>query len=517
MLATLAAAQFLMLLDSSVMNVAIATVAEDVDTTVTGIQTAITMYTLVMAMFMVTGGKFGSMYGRKRIFMIGCVVYGLGSLTTAVAPNLPILILGWSFFEGIGAAMILPAVVALVAGNVPPEGRPRAFGLVMGAGAIAVAVGPLIGGVATTYFSWRWVFAGEVVVVVLILLLARRIEEPPLPERVTLDVVGAALIAIGLGLAVYGVLRTSEWGWVTPKPGAPSLNGVSLSVWLLLLGGLTILAFFEWESRLVARGREPLIRPSLFRYREMTAGLTVFYVQYLVQAGVFFTIPLFLSVALGLSALETGVRILPLSFALLAGAVGIPRFFPKASPRRVVRLGLLLMVTGTAVLIVALDPDADATIVTVPLLLIGLGIGALASQLGAVTVSAVPDEESGEVGGLQNTATNLGAATGTALAGSILIAALTASFLASVTDNPDIPSSVKEQANVQLAAGIPFMSDHDLQAALDNAGVSPEVATAALEANEQARVDGLRTALAVLALVALSGLFLARGIPKAPE
>ena len=286
-LATLAAAQFLMLLDSSVINVAIATVAKDVGTTVTGIQTAITMYTLVMAMFMVTGGKFGSMYGRKRIFMIGCVVYGLGSLTTAVAPNLPILILGWSFFEGIGAAMILPAVVALVAGNVPPEGRPRAFGLVMGAGAIAVAVGPLIGGVATTYFSWRWVFAGEGVVVVLILLLARRIEEPRLPERVPLDVVGAALIAIGLGLAVYGVLRSSEWGWVTPKPGAPSLNGVSLSVWLLILGGLTILAFFEWESRLVARGREPLIRPSLFRYREMTAGLTVFYVQYLVQAGVF--------------------------------------------------------------------------------------------------------------------------------------------------------------------------------------------------------------------------------------
>jgi EmrB/QacA subfamily drug resistance transporter len=516
-LTTLAAAQFLMLLDSSVMNVAIATVAKDVGTTVTGIQTAITMYTLVMAMFMVTGGKLGSMYGRKRVFMIGCIVYGLGSLTTALAPNLPILILGWSFFEGVGAAMILPAVVALVAGNVPPEGRPRAFGLVMGAGAIAVAVGPLIGGIATTYFSWRWVFAGEVVVVVVILLLARRMEEPPRPERVPLDAVGAMLIAIGLGLAVYGVLRTSEWGWVSPKPDAPTLNGVSLSIWLIILGGLIILAFFEWETRLVANGREPLIKPSLFRYREMTAGLTVFLVQYLVQAGVFFTIPLFLSVALGLSALETGARILPLSFALLAGAVGVPRFFPRASPRRVVRLGLLLMVAGIVVLIVALDPNAEATIVTIPLLLIGLGIGALASQLGAVTVSAVPEKESGEVGGLQNTATNLGAATGTALAGSILIAVLTGSFLTSVSENPDIPSSVKDQANVQLAAGIPFMSDADLQAALNSAGVSPDVATAAVEANDQARVDGLRTALAVLAVVALSGLFFARAIPKAPE
>jgi MFS family permease len=417
--------------------------------------------------------------------------------------------------------MILPAVVALVAANVPVAGRPRAFGLVMGAGAIAVALGPLIGGFATTYFSWRWVFVGEVVVVVLIVFLARRMEEPPRAERVPLDVIGATLVAIGLGLAVYGVLRSAEWGWVRPKDGAPAPGGLSLTLWLIVLGGLIVWVFFEWEARLIARGREPLVRPSIFGYREMNAGLTMFFLQYLVQAGVFFTIPLFLSVALGLSALETGVRILPLSIALLAGAVGIPRFFPRASPRLVVRLGVLGMLAGTLVLIVAIDPDAEAAIVTVPLLLIGLGMGALASQLGAVTVSAVPDELSGEVGGLQNTATNLGAAIGTALAGSILIAALTASFLTGVTENPDIPSSVKDQANVQLAAGIPFMSDADLKAALDQAGVSPDVAAEALEANDQARVDGLRSALSVLALIAVSGLFFARAIPRtaksAPE
>ena len=517
MLPTLAAAQFVMLLDSSVMNVAIATVAKDVGTTVTGIQTAITLYTLVMAMFMVTGGKLGSMFGRKRIFMIGCIVYGVGSLTTALAPNLPILVLGWSFLEGIGAAMILPAVVALVAANVPVEGRPRAFGLVMGAGAIAVAVGPLIGGFATTYFSWRWVFVGEVVVVVLVVLLARRMVEPPLADRVPLDAIGATLLSIGLGLAVYGILRSSEWGWVIPRPGGPSVFGVSPTICLIVLGGLTVWAFFEWEAHLIAQGREPLVRPSIFRYQEMNAGLTMFFVQYLVQAGVFFTIPLFLSVALGLSALETGVRILPLSIALLAGAVGIPKFFPRASPRLVVRLGVLAMLAGTLVLILALDPEAAAAIVTVPLLLIGLGIGAFASQLGAVTVSAVPDKLTGEVGGLQNTATNLGAAIGTALAGSILIAALTTSFLTSVTENPDIPPSVKDQASVQLAAGIPFMSDADLKAALDEVGVPPDVAAEAIEANDQARVDGLRSALSVLALIALSGLFLARAIPTTPK
>jgi MFS family permease len=513
-LVTLAAGQFLMTLDMSVMNVAIATVAKDVGTTVTGIQAAITLYTLVMAMFMMTGGKIGSIIGRRRAFAIGCVVYGLGSLTTAIAPNLPVLVLGWSVLEGLGAALILPAIVALVAGNFPPPDRPRAYGLVMGAGAIAVAIGPLIGGIATTYFSWRWVFAGEVVIVLGIMLLTRRIADAPPEARVRFDTSGAVLAAIGLGMSVLGVLRSAEWGWVVPKPGAPAIFGLSPTVWLVLAGLVVLWVFFEWESRLEAKGREALVKPALFGNRQMTGGLLMFFVLYLVQAGLFFTIPLFLSVSLGLTALETGLRILPLSITLLAAAVGVPRFFPDASPRRVVRLGLVAMFLGIVVLLVAIDAQADARIVTVPLLLAGLGIGALASQLGAVTVSAVPDELSPEVGGLQNTSTNLGAAIGTALAGSILISALTTSFLASVEQNPAIPEAVKSQANVQLAAGVPFMSDADLAAALAAAGTAPDVTEAALAINDQARVDGLRSALLVLAVIAVFGLFAARRIPE---
>jgi Na+/melibiose symporter-like transporter len=267
--------------------------------------------------------------------------------------------------------------------------------------------------------------------------------------------------------------------------------------------------FVEWETRLERTGREPLVPPSIFGSRQMTGGLVMFFTEYLVQAGLFFTIPLFLSVSLGLSTLETGVRILPLSITLLAAAIGIPRLVPDASPRRVVRLGLLAMFAGIITLLAAIDADADADarIVTVPLLLAGLGIGALASQLGAVTVSAVPDRLSPEVGGLQNTATNLGAAVGTALAGSLLIAALTGAFLQGVQENPSIPEQVKSQASVQLAGGVPFMADAD---------VSAEVTTAALEVNRDARVAGLRSALAVLALIALVGLFSARRIPTRP-
>ncbi|MFD4712025.1 MFS transporter [Streptomyces sp. NPDC058430] len=514
-LLTLAAGQFLMALDSSVMNVSIATVAEDVGTTVTGIQGAITAYTLVMAMFMIPGGKVGALIGRKRAFMIGCCVYGCGSLTTSLAPNLPLLLVGWALLEGLGAALILPAIVALVAGNFTTERRPAAYGLVAAAAAVAIAVGPLVGGLATTYFSWRWVFAGEVVVVLGILVSARPIADAPVGERARIDLVGCVLSALGLGISVYGVLRSGEWGWFQPKPGAPAWLGISLVVWLALAGLLLIWLFLRWEARLVKQRREPLIDPALLQNKQLTGGLTMFFFQYLVQMGVFFVVPLYLSIALGLSALKTGARLLPLSLTLLAAAILIPRFFPDVSPRRVVRLGVLALLAGAVVLMAALDAGAGAEIVTVPLLLIGLGMGALASQLGSVTVSAVPEAQSAEVGGVQNAVTNLGASVGTALAGSILIAALTTSFVTSIEQNPAVPADVRSQASVKLQSGAPFLSDAQLKTALDASGTSTEVSQAALDANREARLDGLRAALAVLALTALLALFFTSRIPTA--
>jgi Na+/melibiose symporter-like transporter len=240
----------------------------------------------------------------------------------------------------------------------------------------------------------------------------------------------------------------------------------------------------------------------------------MFFFQYLVQAGMFFVVPLYLSVCLGLSALETGARLLPLSVTLLIAAIGIPRFLPNISPRLVVRVGLLAMLAGTIVLLAGLDPGAGADVVLVPMLLLGLGIGALASQLGSVTVSAVPDEESPEVGGVQNTMTNLGASMGTALAGSLMIAAVTASFLANIQQNPAVPTEVKSEAQVELAGGVPFVSDADLEAALAKTGVSAEGTQATLVAYQDARLDGLRNALAILAVLALGALFYTGRIPS---
>ena len=512
-LLTLAAGQFLMTLDSSVMNVSIATVAKDVGTDVTGIQTAITLYTLVMASLMITGGKLGQILGRKRAFSIGCVIYGCGSLTTALSPSLGVLIVGWSFLEGVGAALILPAIVALVASNFAPSGRPRAYGLVASAGAIAVAAGPLVGGLFTTYLSWRWVFVGEVLVVIAILALARRMADATPETRVKLDLVGTALSALGLALIVFGILRSGAWGFVQPKPGAPEWLGLSPAIWLMLGGGVVLCLFIGWENRRIAHGAEPLVNPAIFKNPTLRGGLTSFFFQYLLQAGLFFAVPLFLSVALGLSAIETGVRLLPLSITLLLAAAGIPKVFPHASPRRVVRLGFLALFAGIVVMIGALDAGAGPEIVTWPMLLAGLGVGALASQLGSVTVSSVPDEQSGEIGGLQNTVTNLGASIGTALAGAVLIATLTTSFMMGIQNNPAVPAEVKSKAQVELAGGVPFVSDADLKTALDKAGLSTQTVNAIVDENATARISGLRSSLSVMAIIALLAVFFSLRIP----
>ncbi len=512
-LLTLAAGQFLMTLDSSVMNVSIATVAADVDTTVTGIQTAITCYTLMMAAFMITGGRLGQILGHRRAFAIGCVVYGCGSLTTALAGNLPVLIFGWSFLEGAGAALIMPAIVALVAQNFARDQRPRAYGLVAAAGAIAVATGPLVGGMFTTYLSWRWVFAGEVLVVLIILALTRGIADTSPKEHRHLDLVGTTLSALGLGLVVYGILRSGSWGFIQPKAEMPRWLGLSPAIWLILAGGCTLRIFIWWQDKRLAQGDAVLLDPKILRNPTLRSGLTSFFFQYLLQAGLFFVVPLFLSVALGLSAVETGARLLPLSVTLLLAAAGIPKILPHSSPRRIIRSGFLALFTGIVIMIAALDVGAGPEIVTWPMLLAGLGVGALASQLGSITVSSLPDEHSAEIGGVQNTVTNLGASIGTAMAGAVLISTLTTSFLTGVQHNPDVPADLVSTAEVKLAEGIPFLSDKDLETALAEAGVPPRTAEAIVDQNADARLDGLRASLSLLAVFALLALFFARHTP----
>src|SRR3954451_24733928 len=282
-----------MVLDSSVMNVSISQIVADLDTSIQGVQLAITAYTLVMAAFMLVGAKLGDLWGRDRVFAIGLAVYGLGSLTTALSPNLGVLLFGWSLVEGLGAVLVVPAIAALIVTIYDGKDRAVAYGLIGGAAGIAVAAGPLIGGWVTTTFTWRWVFVGEVVVVAVILLVRKRMfgVQPRVESPPRLDVVGAVLSALGLALVVFAVLKSSSWGWIQstspPVVAGHELAPFGLSlVPFIVLAGLAVLGTFAaWEARCERHGRDALLDLALLRIADMRAGLATLGLQQLVLMG----------------------------------------------------------------------------------------------------------------------------------------------------------------------------------------------------------------------------------------
>jgi MFS family permease len=283
----------------------------------------------------------------------------------------------------------------------------------------------------------------------------------------------------------------------------------------LITGGLVcIWLFFAYEGHLEQSGGDPLVRRSLLGNSQLVGGLSLFFFQYIVQMGVFFVVPLYLSIVLGLSAIQTGARLLPLSLALLVSAVGIPKFLPHVSTRLILQAGFVSMTTGILVLIAGIDPSSGAGVVLIPMLFLGLGMGALASQLGALTVSSVPESRSAEVGALQNTVTNFGASLGTAIAGALLIGTLTSSLLGGISSNAAIPPSVTSAVTVEMSAGVPFVSDAELTKKLAQSDLSASAQEAIVAENAQARLDGLHAALWVLGLLSVVALFFTGLAPK---
>ena len=323
-LVALATAQFVMVLDQSVMNVSISTLVAEFDTTVTTIQAVITLYCLVMAMFMMTGAKVGDIIGRRRAFVVGLIIYGCGSLLTALAPTVAVLTLGWSILEGIGAALVLPALAALIAGNFAGASRKVAYAVIGGVSGAGIAVGPILGGWATTELSWRVVFVGEVVLVIFILAMTGKVADAkrsgPKPR---LDYLGAVLSAVGLGVIVLGTLQSSTWGWVVPKDSPITPLGFSLTIWMIVGGAVLLWAFTVWQRHREKTGADPLVHMGLLRIPPLRAGLIGLFSQNLILMGVFFVVPLYLQLVLGLNALQTGVKMLPISITMfLAAAAG---------------------------------------------------------------------------------------------------------------------------------------------------------------------------------------------------
>ncbi|MFF5156731.1 MFS transporter [Streptomyces sp. NPDC000348] len=516
-LIVLGTAQFLMVLDTAVMNVSISQLVDDFDTEVTAIQAVITLYALVMAAFMITGGRLGDILGRRRVFLGGLVVYATGSALTAVAPTLWVLVLGWSVVEGLGAALVLPAMAALVAESYRGPDRAVAYGVVGGLAGAGIAVGPLLGGWVTTYLTWRLVFAGEVVVVLAVLLLRGAITEAPgSGTRPRLDGVGAVLSAAGLALGVLGVLQSGTWGWVEPRNPPFTVLGFAPTLFVVAAGVALLALFQRWERHRDERGDDPLVHLSLLRRPALGSGLMSLVSQNLILLGLFFTIPLYLQVVQGFDAFETGLRLLPVSATMLVTSLGAARLGRRAGPRRVVRLALVTVAAAVVWLLATIDPVIDDANFAGAMALLGVGMGLFASQLGNVVQSGAAEEERSEVGGLQYTAQNLGSALGTALIGSLLIGSLAHAFTADVEDDPRLSQQAREQVGIALEAGVTFVPTEQVRTAATRAGLPPAEVDALTDTYASAQLDGLRAAILATGGITFASFLVTPRLPGPP-
>lgn len=516
----LAAAQFVMVLDTSVMNVSITQIVADLDTTIAGVQLAITLYALVMAATMLVGARLGAMIGAHRTFALGLLVYGVGSLTTAVSPNLPVLLFGWSLLEGVGASLVVPAIAALAAGTYQGRDRALAYGVLGGMAGSAVAVGPVLGGWVTSNYSWRWVFVGEVIALALVMLRRRALPKLAVQPGLRMDVPGGALSALGMLLVVIGILQGGTWGWVQPLD-PPTIAGHDVTplgfspVPFVVLAGAAVL----WLMTIVLERRREHGRPVLFDTRMLTnrdlrSGLLTLVMQQLILMGTFFVLPVYLQVVLGKDAFDTGVKLLPLSLSLLLLSLLGPRMAGRRSIRTVVQIGIGLLSIGALVLASAVAPDLHGMRFGVGLVFSGAGAGLLLSQLGNVIMSSARADQTSEAGGLQGTAQNLGASLGTALVGSIMIASLTTGFTASIADSPSIPSTTRAQVEAAAQTGIPMVTIKDARAAIERAGTDADTTDELVAHYGDAQLAALKQSLLLVAIVALLAFVPARRIPR---
>ena len=513
-LVVLAAAQFLMVLDQAVMNVAISQLVEDFDTTVTTIQAVIALYALVMAGLMLTGGKLGDMWGRRRVFSIGLVIYGTGSALTAVSWSVPSLMFGWSILEGIGAALVLPALVALAAGNYQGKDRAIVYGVLGGVAGAGIAVGPILGGWATTELTWRVVFVGEVLVALGILFGTKLIREPAREgPRPSLDWVGSVLAALGLALVVFGVLQASNWGWLKPQASPVEPFGLALTPFVIAAGFVVLAGFRAWQRRRERVGRDPLVHLDLLQIPMLRGGLSMLLAQNLILMGIFFTIPLYLQIVQGLDALETGVRMLPASVGLFLAALAGSKLASRVAARPLVRLGLAITFLSTLMLLGTIEPQLDTAPFLTAMGVLGVGMGLVISQLGNVVQSSVGERDRSEAGGLQNTAQQLGSSLGTALLGAVVITGLIGAFSANVADDPRIAEDVKQQVQVEISAGASFVAADDVRAGATEAGVDDATADALVEGYEDAQLIALKTAFLFAAAIVLASFLATRRLP----
>ena len=499
----LAMAMFVLVVDTSLMNVSISAVVQDLDTTASGVQSAIALEALVSAAFILIGSKIGDLIGRKRAYVLGLLAYAAGALAMTLSQTLLPIVIFWAIVGGLGAALLLPSMQSLIHGNFAGPMQRKAYALVGASAAIAAAVGPLLGGFITTYLSWRVAFLGEVVIIAIVLAGSRLVQDVPYTGSRGVDVVGAILSALGMGGVVLGIL-------VWEKGGAAV--GALIAVGAVALGSLV-----WWLRRRKREGKPALLDIGLFASKYFRLGITSQTLQQIALGGLMIALPIYLQMVLEYNALEAGLSLAPLSLTMFAVALLAGRKAGGRSPSRIILVGFVLLTAGIAVLI-PIVPRADSGwAMALPLAVAGAGLGLLVSQLNNYTLAPIEEERVSEAAGVNSAGGSFGLSFGLAFAGAIMLATLAFSFTQKAESSEILTPAQQEQVADGLERNAEVMTNTELERLLEEERERPAVQAEILRINEEARPIALQIALLVPLIAALLGLLNGFRMTRLPD
>lgn len=486
----LAMAMFVLVVDTSLMNVSISAVVKSLDTTVNGVQAAIALEALVSAAFILISSKLSDIFGRKKSYIIGLIAYGIGALAMALAHNLATVIVLWAIVGGLGAALLLPAMQSLIHGNFEGAAQKKTYALVGATAAIAAAVGPLVGGFLSTYLSYRFAFFLEFIVVAIILVGSKLIRDVPYTGSHRIDYIGAALSIFGMGGVVLGILAWQE--------------GVE-SVGVYVIGGLILLGLLAWWLvRQRNRNQPVLIDPRLFRFPHFRLGISSQMMQNITLGGAMIALPIFLQISLEYNSMQTGLSIAPLSLSMFFVAMYAGRRLGHIRPSRVINVGFILTILGILLLLPVIPHAKSGLLLAIPLLITGSGLGLLVSQLNNYTLAPIDEKHVSEAAGINSAAGSFGLSFGLAVTGGVLLAVLSFNLVNLTNTSTVIPSAQKDQITTSLKKSTEVVSNAQLQAEISNQPQS--IQQEALRINETAIHRALQVALIVPLIAATIGL-----------
>ena len=486
----LSAAMFVLVVDTSLMNVSISAIVADLGTTVSGVQSAIALEALVSAAFILISSKLGDLFGRKLAYTVGLLGYAIGATAMVFANSLLPVIIFWAILGGLGASLLLPAMQSLIHGNFEGAAQRRVYALVGASAAIAAAVGPLVGGFITTVWSWRIGFAGEVVIIGVVLTGLGMVKDVKFTGERSIDLVGAGLSVFGMGGVVLGILVWQEGGEAV---GA-----------LLAIGFVSMALLAWWLVRRKRHGDVPLIDPGLFSSKQFRLGISGQLMQQIALGGMMIALPIFLQMVLQYSALLAGLSLAPLSLSMFAIATLAGRRAGNRRPALIIRLGFVLLVIGVALLIPLVPRIDSGWWMALPLAIAGSGLGLLVSQLNNYTLGPIEEERISEAAGVNSAGGSFGLSFGLALGGSLMLISLAFNFTAMTNDSAVLPPDDKEQIAAVLEEDAEIMSDAALEAQL--AGEPEAIQAEVIRINDEARSRALQVALLVPLLAGLIGL-----------